>query len=247
MECGDITLEKANKTLGFGPMFMEAAAFTSQEAVVMDMVNEPQDLDPLNLPYQGLIVTGSIEMVTSPRPWAVKVLGFLKQTFQLGLPTLGICWGHHAIALVAGGLADYHPNGMELGSHEIIMEPEAQDHPLLTGLPEKFPAYESHSQTVIVVPPGAKVLGHSQHDPHQILAYGDHTLTCQFHPEFTAPFMKDLLADMEDHQPAPDLPPGIVLGSQPNDTNPSRIIIRRFLDLCRGYQMAQPRYGLTTG
>jgi GMP synthase (glutamine-hydrolysing) len=242
MECGDITLEKANKTLGFGPMFMEAGAFSENEAIVIDMVNQPQNLDPLHFPYMGLIVTGSIEMVSAPRPWAVKVLSFLETTFRLGIPTLGICWGHHAIAQVAGGRAGYHPKGMELGSHEIILEPEAQNHPMLYGLPQKFPAYESHSQTVIDLPPGAKILGRSQHDPHQILSYGSLTLTCQFHPEFTAPFMEDLLADMEDYQPSPDVPPGVVLGTVPNETNPSKTLIRRFFELCFQNQLGPPHY-----
>ena len=49
-------------------------------------------------------------------------------------------------------------------------------------------------QTVTRLPPGAKVLASSQHDPHQIVRYGAHAVSTQFHPEITPAIARSLIA-----------------------------------------------------
>lgn len=43
------------------------------------------------------------------------------------------------------------------------------------------------------LPEGATVLAASSHDPHQIVRYGPHAVSTQFHPEFTAPIARSLI------------------------------------------------------
>lgn len=43
------------------------------------------------------------------------------------------------------------------------------------------------------LPEGATVLAASAHDPHQIVRYGLHAVSTQFHPEFTAPIARSLI------------------------------------------------------
>ncbi|MBR7612815.1 glutamine amidotransferase, partial [Klebsiella pneumoniae] len=59
------------------------------------------------------------------------------------------------------------------------------------------PAHLSHLQTVTRLPEGATVLAASAHDPHQIVRYGPHAVSTQFHPEFTAPIARSLIRHRE--------------------------------------------------
>ena len=91
----------------------------------------------------------------------------------------------------------YHPGGRESGSQTITLSPWGVDDPLLSGLPATFPAHLSHLQTVTRLPEGATVLAASSHDPHQIVRYGPHAVSTQFHPEFTAPIARSLIRHRE--------------------------------------------------
>lgn len=57
-----------------------------------------------------------------------------------------------------------------------------------------FSAHLTHMQTVTRLPPGATVLASSQHDPHQIVRYGVHAVSTQFHPEITPAIARSLIA-----------------------------------------------------
>jgi GMP synthase (glutamine-hydrolysing) len=224
-----MTFTITGHSLDFGPMFMEAGPFSPSEATVVNVVKQPITVNPND--YRGIIITGSLSMATDLEPWTRVLLDWLTKAADLGIPILGICYGHHLMAMVYGGCVDYHPAGMELGSHEIVLAPGARNHPLLSALPDKFPAHLVHSQTVITPPSGAKVLARSNHDPHQILSYGEKVLTCQFHPEFPAPFMEILINDLASYSPPPGRPTGVVLGSEPIGPNHSQKLLRRFRDL----------------
>jgi GMP synthase (glutamine-hydrolysing) len=63
---------------------------------------------------------------------------------------------------------------------------DARRDPLLGKCPPVFPALLTHLQTVLRLPAGATALASSAHDPHQIIRYGAHAMSTQFHPEFTA-------------------------------------------------------------
>ncbi|MDR0621910.1 MAG: gamma-glutamyl-gamma-aminobutyrate hydrolase family protein [Deltaproteobacteria bacterium] len=243
LDCGSITLIKAGKTLAFGDMFMEAAPFSREEAVVVDVVSRPPKIDLTKLQYQGIIITGSLAMLTDPDPWSIKLIPFLEQALDMRVPILGVCYGHHLLASLSHGAVDWHPEGMELGSHLITLAPGTQKtYPLLACLPDAFPAYQAHSQSVVRLPSMAKVLASSKHDPTQIVAYGKRVFSCQFHPEFTAPFMADLLEDLEVHVPTPDLPAKIALGREPMETNHGQKLLRGFLKFCQWFTPANPRY-----
>ena len=51
-------------------------------------------------------------------------------------------------------------------------------------LPETFPGYASHAQTVLKLPPGAKLLAKNEFEPHQAFVLDGHIWGVQFHPEF---------------------------------------------------------------
>lgn len=110
---------------------------------------------------------------------------WIRQAMGIGMPLFGVCYGHQLMAHALGGQVGYHPAGLEVGCQEIEVLPAASSDPLADLLPSRFAAHLTHLQTVLTPPPRAVVLARSSHDPHQIVRYGPHAISTQFHPEFT--------------------------------------------------------------
>ncbi|HED3192659.1 TPA: glutamine amidotransferase, partial [Klebsiella pneumoniae] len=136
-------------------------------------------------------------MVTDRLAWSERTADWIRQAVAIDMPLFGVCYGHQLMAHALGGEVAYHPGGRESGSQTITLSPWGVDDPLLSGLPATFPAHLSHLQTVTRLPEGATVLAASAHDPHQIVRYGPHAVSTQFHPEFTAPIARSLIRHRE--------------------------------------------------
>lgn len=146
------------------------------------------------------------------------------------VPVLGVCYGHQLVTKASGGKVDFHPDGMELGTHQVCLNGAAASHPLLAGLPDSFFGNLAHSQTVTCPPEGAEVLGCSRHDAYQILSYGKRSLSLQFHPEFDAGVMRNYVklytGPGSPHQ-------AMRLGVPLRDTPLAASILQRFIDCCK--------------
>jgi len=148
--------------------------------------DELPDLDAL----AGIVVTGSSAMITDRADWSEHTLRWLGRAVDAGAPILAICYGHHLLAEACGGRCDWSPNGREIGTVPITLEPAARDDVLLTGLPSPLRVQESHSQAVVELPPSAIRLARNEHDPHQGFRIGARAWSFQFHPEFTAEIVR---------------------------------------------------------
>lgn len=137
-----------------------------------------------------VLITGSGAMVTDGSDWIEATVAWLRQAVAAATPILGICFGHQLLAHALGGTVDYHPEGVEVGTVTITLTPAGRADPLLGSLPERFPAQVSHSQSVLRVPSGARVLARSAHDAHQAIAFTDTVWGLQFHPEFDAAIVR---------------------------------------------------------
>jgi GMP synthase (glutamine-hydrolysing) len=131
------------------------------------------------------IITGSWAMVTDRLDWSEATADWIRRAMALNMPLFGVCYGHQLMAHALGGQVGYHPAGIEAGCQEVELLPGATSDPLLQAVPARFHAHLTHFQTVLSPPAGAKVLARTAHDAHQILRYGPHALSTQFHPEFT--------------------------------------------------------------
>ena len=99
--------------------------------------------------------------------------------FELGIPTLGICYGMQLMAQDLGGRVE-RTGVSEFGKTEIRVHPGA----LFTGLPEEQTAWMSHRDSVTAPPEGARVVAGSDSAP--IAAFEDperKLYGVQFHPE----------------------------------------------------------------
>lgn len=150
----------------------------------------------------GAVITGSHAMVTDREAWSEGLAEWIRAAHVKELPLLGICYGHQLIAHALGGRVDYRAQGIELGTHCVTKTEFAQGDILLGDLPLNFDGHLVHSQSVIELPPGARLLAASEKEPHQCYRVGRATWGVQFHPEFDEEVMGFYIAEIrKTHNP----------------------------------------------
>ena len=110
--------------------------------------------------------------------------------FDLGIPTLGICYGAQLMALELGGAVD------RTGVSEFGKTPlEAQGGRLFEGTPDEQSVWMSHRDTVTQAPQGAQVVATSPSTPVAAFEAPERNLYgVQFHPEVVhTPHGNDIL------------------------------------------------------
>ncbi len=177
----------------------------------------------------GVVVTGSHAMVTDRKAWSKRIAQWLPGLLARGIPFLGICYGHQLLAHAMGGTVGYHPKGREVGTVTIKLGAEAAEDPLLSGLPEKFPAHVIHSQSVLKLPSGAKLLAGNEFEPHHAFRLGQSAWGIQFHPEFNARVMRSYINELADDLKHEGLNPDR-LRDNVTETPDSNKLLRRFIE-----------------
>ena len=159
----------------------------------VDVVDAERSVLPPVGAYAGVVVTGSPAMVSECLDWSERTAQWLAQTIDAGAAVLGICYGHQLLAHALGGRVGYHPSGREVGTVAIERLPDTDDDALFANAPMRFPAHASHQQSVLDLPPHARVLARSAHDPHHAVRYAPRAWGLQFHPEFSVAIMRGYL------------------------------------------------------
>jgi GMP synthase (glutamine-hydrolysing) len=99
--------------------------------------------------------------------------------FELGIPTLGICYGMQLMALDLGGRVD-RTGVSEFGKTELRVEESA----LLKDTPKEQTVWMSHRDSVVAPPEGARVVAGSSSTPIGAFESPERALYgVQFHPE----------------------------------------------------------------
>jgi GMP synthase (glutamine-hydrolysing) len=130
--------------------------------------------------FAGLIVTGSSANVPTREPWILELERYLARAVAEGLPVFGICFGHQLLGQALGGLVTKNPNGREIGT--VALELVRPD-PLLGGLKGSLQANMTHVDSVVALPPGARVLARSALDENAMVRFAERAWGVQFHPE----------------------------------------------------------------
>ena len=99
--------------------------------------------------------------------------------FEMGLPLLGICYGHQLIVNKYGGKVKRA--NKEYGSSLLTID---NDKDLLSGVGESVRAWMSHGDEAEEIPPGFKVIGHTKSAKAAAIASEEKSIFgIQFHPE----------------------------------------------------------------
>lgn len=148
--------------------------FQTWNVVDNDLPEGPEAAD-------GWLITGSKHGVYEDHPWLPPLEALIRAIRDNGKPLVGICFGHQVIAQALGGTVVKHPGGWIVGRQDYDFD----------GQTLSLNAW--HQDQVIVLPPGARVLGTNPTCAYAALAYGDRILTYQAHPEFTAEAIDGLI------------------------------------------------------
>ncbi len=150
-----------------------------------------------------------------------------------GTPTLGICYGHQLLAAALGGEVGKNPQGREIGTILLRLEPNATHDPLLAGFPAVLKVQATHVESVLTLPVGARVLGKSELDPYAAIAFGERAWGVQFHPEFDADVIREYIRARRQPILAEGLEPDALVAAAVNSPY-GTALLRRFRELVEG-------------
>lgn len=178
-------------------MFHELLTSVARPDEVLEFID--YDVQNAELPVHldecdGYLITGSKDSVYDDLAWIKDLEAFVQSLHAAKKKLLGICFGHQLIANCLGGESARAEQGWVVGvqSSEITsnkraslawMEPSAISINLIS----------SHKDQVIKPPEGAKVYCGNEKCPVGGFSLGEHIITFQGHPEFSAAYSKALM------------------------------------------------------
>ena len=130
------------------------------------------------------IITGSPCSVYNCEAWMVNLEEEMKNIQYSQIPILGICFGHQLIAKCFGGTVELNPQGWELGAYPVQFTAAGKKSQLFSGMEENAIVYESHQDSVTVLPENAIELARNNKG-NQAFMIHDNFYGVQFHPEFS--------------------------------------------------------------
>lgn len=165
--------------LDFGGQYTQLIARRVRELNVYCEIH-PYDISPdevKSLEPIGLILSGGPDSVYGEESPQID-----QAVLELGLPTLGICYGMQLLAHRLGGSVAGSDH-KEFGRTELQVN---ADHLLFAGLEPSQEVWMSHGDRVEAPPPGSKITGSSRHV--EVVAFENQQrglFGIQFHPEVT--------------------------------------------------------------
>lgn len=128
------------------------------------------------------VLTGSRCAVYDNDPWIARLEKFLRDAADKGVPILGICFGHQLIAQTFGGTVRKFEGGWNTGLQNYVFDNMAH--------PVELVAW--HQDQIIEPPAEAQIVATSATCRYAAMRIGQHILSLQAHPEFTAEYVRAL-------------------------------------------------------
>jgi GMP synthase (glutamine-hydrolysing) len=165
--------------LDFGSQFTQLIARRLRELSVYS------EILPFNTPITAIRAKRPVGLILSGGPSSVREEGAPRpdpSVLELGLPTLGICYGMQLMTDMLGGTVNGAPNHREFG-HAIVRR-ERDDARMLQSVPGELKVWASHGDFVAAAPPGFAVTATSASVPIAAMEAPDRGFyALLFHPE----------------------------------------------------------------
>jgi len=167
--------------LDFGGQYVHLIATKVRGLGVHAEIREPDDPLDSYRGYRGIVLSGSPALSAHDED-----AGWTRGVLDLGIPVLGLCFGHQEIAKHAGGAVEH--TSREYGPATLHVTAPS---PLFEGLRQEEPVWMSHGDTVTRIAGGFVEIGYSTGGPDRgpdhrnaaIANEGRRQYGVQFHPE----------------------------------------------------------------
>ncbi|HBV21520.1 MAG TPA: GMP synthase [Nitrosomonas sp.] len=148
----------------------------------------PENLDECD----AYITTGSRHSVYDDAAWIKHLEAFVIRLDQAKKPYVGICFGHQIMIKALGGEVGKSDKGWGIG---VSINQVTHQKPWMEPAQPTLNLIASHQDQVVTLPPhvNVDVLATSRFCPYYMLAYGDHFLSVQGHPEFSKDYSSTLI------------------------------------------------------
>ena len=132
--------------------------------------------------FSAVIHSGSSHSIVDDASFMDGAIAFVNKAIELGVPQMGICYGHQLLARATGGLsAVARCSSIEVGWREVSFLPTWPD----DNLSGQKAVWQSHYDCVTKIPSGSVVTASSTHTEIQAFLNMEMKLFgTQFHPEF---------------------------------------------------------------
>ncbi|MBU1953980.1 glutamine-hydrolyzing GMP synthase [Patescibacteria group bacterium] len=164
--------------LDFGGQYAHLIANRVRRLGVYSEILDPNTKADILKDYKGIIFSGG--------PQSVYDRDSLKADpaiLDLGIPILGICYGHQLLAHMQGAQVKHEPESREYGIAEIEVK---KSEGIFKGLKSKEIVWMSHGDTVMELPPGYEVIGSTKTGQWAALGnFKKNFFGTQFHLEVT--------------------------------------------------------------
>lgn len=156
----------------------------------------PGEIDGVIIP--GALITPTPETI-SETEWLKRLIDFIQRAHSSGVPILGMCFGHQALAPAFGSKIVKLPETViiEAGFHPVTLTEEGVRDPLFKGIPPTFQAAFFHYYMVDELPEGAVQLARGENCEIQAFRIGETTWGVQFHPDYDTINM-EMLVDLRE-------------------------------------------------
>jgi GMP synthase (glutamine-hydrolysing) len=193
LQCGEVREEFTERYGDYPAMLMNLLSCEGGELTFETYRVFDGELPPTIEACDAYLTTGSRFGVNDAEPWIEPFLEFLRQLDRAKKKTIGICFGHQALAKALGGRVETSAWGVGVAHYEVH-----QRRPWMLPPKEALDLVVSHQDQVIAVPPRAVVLAGSDFCPNYMFAIDEHIMGIQGHPEFSTAYADDLLETRRD-------------------------------------------------
>jgi GMP synthase-like glutamine amidotransferase len=156
----------------------------------------PAEIDAVD----GFIITGSKSSAYDDKAWIRDLEQLVQELHARRKKMVGICFGHQVIARALGGTVAKSDKGWGVGVnvYNVSELPVQGDDEVRGGGSGVLKLVASHQDQVTVLPPGARTVVFNDHCENAGFVIGDHVLTLQGHPEFSAKYSEAIMAFRRD-------------------------------------------------
>lgn len=170
------------------------------------------------------LISGSRHGAYEDHEWILPLEDHLRTAFAAKQPIIGVCFGHQILAQALGGKVEKFSGGWTMGQVNYSL-----DGPFEGTVATGANLLAFHQDQVTELPPGATVVGRTDHCRYAAIQYGQQALTIQSHPEFNDAFVEDLLAERGHLFPSHNVSQARASLGKPLDNTSVSAVLRDFI------------------